>query len=324
MSGRRFLRFLARRLLHAVPLLAGIVTLTFVLIRLAPGDPVYMMAGEGGDEAYYAEMRARYGLDRPLLEQYLVYARSVAAGDFGFSYGYQQPVFAVVRERLPPTLLLTGSALVAATLLGLLAGLLSALYAHSRLDGALRIVTSCLYSAPVFWTGQLLLLAFAIWLPVFPVGGMTSLRMESAATPSAGDVLWHLVLPCTALTFGFLALTARVTRAGLLVERRRDYVRAAQARGLSCRGAVVRHALPNAALPVVTLVGHQTGALLTGAALVEALFAWPGVGRLLLDASLQRDYPLVIAVLLTASFMVVAANVITDAAYGALDPRIEL
>jgi peptide/nickel transport system permease protein len=324
MSGRRFLRFLVRRLLQAVPLLAGIVTLTFVLIRLAPGDPVYMMAGEGGDEAYYAEMRARYGLDRPLFEQYLVYGRSVLGGDFGFSYGYQQPVFAVVRERLPATLLLTGSALLAATLLGLLAGLLSALHAHSRLDAALRIVTSSLYSAPVFWTGQLLLLAFAIWLPIFPVAGMSSLRLEQAAAPPAGDVLWHLVLPCTALTFGFLALTARVTRAGLLTERRRDYVRAAQARGLSWRGAVVRHALPNAALPVVTLAGHQTGALLTGAALVEAVFAWPGVGRLLLDASMQRDYPLIIAVLLTASFLVVAANIVTDAAYGALDPRIEL
>jgi peptide/nickel transport system permease protein len=322
MRGGRFLRFLVRRLLHAMPLLAGIITLTFVLIRVAPGDPVYMMAGEGGDQAYYAEMRARYGLDRPLIEQYLVYARSVLSGDFGFSYGYQQPVFGVVLDRLPATLLLTGSALVAATLLGLLAGVMTALSA--RLDAPLRILTSCLYSAPVFWTGQLLLLAFAVALPLFPVGGMRSIRPDPAMAASVLDVLRHLVLPCATLTFGFLAVTARLTRASLLVERRREYVRAAQGRGLSWQATMVRHALPNAALPVVTLVGHQAGTLLTGAALVEALFAWPGMGRLLLDASLQRDYPLIIAVLLTVSFVVLAANVVTDALYGALDPRIEL
>ena len=314
-------RFAVRRVTQAVPVVAGIVTLTFFLIHLAPGDPVYMMAGEGGDAAYYAEMRSRYGLDRPLGEQYVRYLGAVLQGDFGHSYAYQRPVVEVVLERLPATLLLSATALILATGAGLVLGVVAALAPASRLDLWLRVGTSVVFAAPVFWTGQVLLLLFAVVVPVFPVGGLTSLR-DSSRT-GLGDMLWHLALPAVCLSFGFLAALSRVVRGSMSVETRREYVRAARARGDSRLRAVVGHAFPNALLPAITLIGHQAGYLLTGAGLVEVVFGWPGIGRLLLDASSERDYPLVIALLLAVSLLVVAANVVTDTLYVAADPRLE-
>ena len=267
-------------------------------------------------------MRARYGLDRPIAEQYVHYIRSVSTGDFGFSYAYQQPVFAIIRDRLPATLLLSGSAFVLASIVGVLLGIAGAAAPDSWPDVAIRVITSILYSAPVFWIGQLLLLAFAVALPIFPVGGMRSLR-ESTTAAGAGDLLWHLVLPAVSLTLSFLALTARVTRATVSAERRREYMRAARARGRSPAAALIRHAVPNALLPVITVTGYHMGMLVTGAGLTETVFGWPGLGQLLLDASNGRDYPLIIAILLTTSFVVVGANVVTDVLYSALDPRVE-
>jgi peptide/nickel transport system permease protein len=321
MTPGRLARFTLQRAVQAVPVVAGIVTLTFVLIHLAPGDPVYMMAGEGGDAEYYAEMRTRYGLGRPLPMQYASYVRAVVGGDFGYSYAYQRPVVDVIVDRAPATLLLSGAALAIAVVVGLGLGIVAAVAPASRVDIVMRVCTSTVFAAPVFWIGQLLLLAFAVMIPVFPVGGMTSLRTE-AAWP-VGDVLWHLVLPAVCLSTGFLAVLARVVRSSVLVEVRREYVRAAGARGDSRTRAVLVHAFPNALLPAVTLIGHQMGSLLTGAGLAEVVFGWPGIGRLLLDASAERDYPLVIAVLLAVSLVVVIANVVTDAAYVAVDPRLD-
>ncbi len=321
MTAGQLARFTVQRAVHALPVMAGIVTLTFVLIHLAPGDPVYMMAGEGGDAEYYAEMRARYGLDRSLPAQYLTYVRAVLQGDFGYSYAYQQPVLDVLLDRAPATLLLSGAALGLAVVVGLALGMIAAVAPRSWADLVMRLATSTVFAAPVFWIGQLLLLAFAVMIPIFPVGGMTSLRGEAAGP--IGDVLWHLVLPAVCLSTGFLAVLARVVRSSVLVEVRREYVRAAQARGDSRTQAVMAHAFPNALLPAITLVGHQMGYLLTGAGLAEVVFGWPGIGRLLLDASAQRDYPLVVAVLLAVSFVVVAANVVTDAVYVAVDPRLD-
>lgn len=320
MTSRPFATFLIGRLLQAVPVAAGILTLTFVLIHLAPGDPVYMMAGEGGDEAYYAAMRARYGLDQPLATQYVRYLGAAIGGDFGFSYEYQQPVLAVILDRAPATLLLSGTALLLAVAAGLGLGVITALTPGSWTDVGLRMATSAVFAAPVFWTGQLLLLAFAVAVPIFPVGGLSSLRGE-AGSPWR-DLLWHLTLPAICLSLGFLATLARVVRSSVLVEATRDYVRAARARGDSAVRAALAHALPNALIPAITLVGHQSGNLLTGAGLAEVVFGWPGMGRLLLDASAQRDYPLVIAVLLAVSFVVVTANLVTDMVYVLVDPRI--
>lgn len=321
MTTSRVVHVALRRLVHVVPVVAGIVTVTFALIHLAPGDPIYMLAGEGGDVEYYAAMRARYGLDQPLPGQYLRYVRLVLQGDFGHSYGYQQPVFDVILARLPATILLSATALAMAVIAGLGLGVVAGIAPGSWADVGGRVASSILVAAPVFWTGQLLLLAFAVAVPLFPVGGLTSLRGE-AAGPVA-DVVWHLVLPALCLSVGFLAVLGRVVRSSVLAEVRREYVRAARARGHSRVRAILGHALPNALLPAIPLVGHQAGSLLTGAALVEVVFGWPGIGRLLLDASAQRDYPLVVAVLLAVSFVVVAANAAADAAYVIADPRIE-
>jgi peptide/nickel transport system permease protein len=321
MTRARLGRFALRRAAQAVPVVAGIVTLTFFLIHLAPGDPVYMMAGEGGDAGYYADMRGRYGLDRPLAEQYVRYLAAVVRGDLGHSYAYQRPVLDVVLERLPATLLLSTTALALAVAAGLVLGVTASIAPASRADLWLRVTTSAIFAAPVFWTGQLLILLFAVVLPIFPVGGLTSLR--DGAGGGFRDVVWHLALPALCLSFGFLAALSRVVRASMSVETRREYLRSARARGDSRLRAVLAHALPNALLPAITLIGHQAGSLLTGAGLAEVVFGWPGIGRLLLDASSQRDYPLVIAVLLAVSLLVVAANVVTDTLYVAADPRLD-
>lgn len=321
MTATRLSWFALRRAAQAIPVVGGIVTLTFFLIHLAPGDPVYMMAGEGGDAGYYAEMRSRYGLDRPLAEQYGHYLGAVVQGDLGHSYAYQRPVLDVIVERLPATVLLSGAALAIAVCAGLAFGLVAAVAPASRADLWLRVLTSAIVAAPVFWIGQLLLLLLAVLVPIFPVGGLTSLRETSTA--DLGDVLWHLVLPAVCLSFGFMAALARVLRSSLSMETRREYVRAARARGHSGARAILAHAFPNALLPAITLIGHQVGYLLTGAGLAEVVFGWPGIGRLLLDASSQRDYPLVVGVLLTVSLLVVAANVLTDTLYVAADPRLE-
>lgn len=316
----RLVRVLCRRGVQAVPVVLGILTLTFVLVHTAPGDPVVFMAGEGGTTDYYAAMRARYGLDRSLPEQYLSYLSAAIRGDLGYSFEYQQAVVEVIAGRLGATLLLTGTALALAVAGGLGAGLVAALAPGSSIDAALRLGTSLLAASPVFWTGQLLLLAFAVAVPIFPVGGASSLRGDAAAPWL--DTVWHLALPAACLSLGFLALLARVVRASVLVELRREYVRSARARGTTRRVVAVRHALANALVPAVTLIGHQAGSLLTGAGLVEVVFGWPGLGRLLIDATGQRDYPLVIAMLITVSLVVVAANLVTDVLYAAADPRI--
>jgi peptide/nickel transport system permease protein len=170
---------------------------------------VYLMAGDGGDAAYYTTMRAHYGLDRSMPEQYLRYVRAVASGDFGFSYGYQQPVFAVIRDRVPATLALSLPAFAIAAVLGLVVGLAGAAAPRSRLDVWLRLLASALYSAPVFWVGQILLLLFAVLIPIFTVGGMRSLRESTSGGVGTVDLLWHLVLPCASLTAGFLATSSR-------------------------------------------------------------------------------------------------------------------
>lgn len=321
MTAGRLARFALRRALQAVPVVVGVVTLAFVLIHLAPGDPVYMMAGEGGDAEYYADMRTRYGLDRPLPAQFTQYLWSVAHGDFGYSYGYQEPVMTVVVDRLPVTLLLSGSALALAVVAGFGVGLVAALAPRSKADLVLRVITSVVFAAPVFWIGQLLLIGFAVTLPLFPVGGLSSLRGDGPGP--VVDLLWHMALPAACLSTGMLALLGRVLRAGVLEEISREYVRAAIARGGSRTRAVLTHALPNALLPAVTVIGHHAGHLLTGAVLTEVVFGWPGIGRLLIDASTQRDYPLVIAVLFAVSIVVILANLITDVTYVVIDPRIE-
>ena len=314
--------YVLQRLAQAVPVLLGLLVFNFVLIHSAPGDPIYLLAGQSGDAAYYAEMRARFGLDRPLPEQLGRYVLNVVRGDFGYSFAYRQPVFQVILSRVPATLLLSLSGLVVATLLGLWLGTLAARHVSTPLDHLISAGTLVGYSMPAFWLGQVLLIVFAGGLGWFPVQGMTTARANYGGLRYGLDVLWHLVLPAMTLGLLQLALVTRLTRTGLLEVLGEDYVRTARAKGLAPNTVLYRHALRNALLPVVTVVGGHVGTLLAGAVLTEIIFAWPGLGRLLYDATLSRDYPLLMAVFLVVSASVVLMNLITDLAYTALDPRV--
>ena len=325
MTSRQALgRWLVHRAILSAGVVAGITILTFVLIHLAPGDPVYLLGGDGGSPAYYDEMRARYGTDRPILEQLARYVLAVATLDFGYSFMFQAPVVGVLTSHAPASLLLGTAALVLGTIVGLLAGGLCAITRSRALDGVVRWVASMLYAAPVFWTGQVLILLLAVGAGVFPAGGMTTARESITGLARSGDVLWHLALPAVTLSLPLAAVIARVTRAAMLEVMLEPFVLATSARGITRLRIVIRHVGPNAMVPVATLIGQHVGNIAAGAALVEALFGWPGLGYLVLHASLHRDYPLVTAAFIGISASVVFFNALTDAVCAWLDPRIRL
>lgn len=316
--------YILRRLLQAVPLVLGILVLTFLLIHLAPGDPIYTLAGQSGDAAYYAFMRAKFGLDRPLPEQLGIYIVSVLHGDFGYSYTHSQPVFAVIADRIPATLLLMIPALVLSSVAGVWLGLQAAAHRDRAADHAIVAGTLVGAAVPTFWLGQTLVILFAANLGIFPVQGMSTARGSPPGVAGVLDVLDHLVLPVVTLATVQLTLLTRLARSSLREALAEDYVRTARAKGLDSIQVLVRHALPNALLPVVTVIGTQFGTLLTGAVLTEIIFAWPGLGRLLYDATLSRDYPLLMGIFLMASVSVILANLVVDVLYGWLDPRVRL
>ena len=314
-------RYLLRRLAQVVPAVAGIVVVAFVVIHAAPGDPVVALAGQHGDAAYHAFIRAKFGLDRPLPEQLLVYAANVARGDLGLSYVHGRPVVAIVLERLPATLLLMASALAASSLAGIVLGVAAAHRADRPTALAVRIAALVGYAAPSFWLAQIAALTLALGTGLFPVQGMTDARHAWTGWRYAADVLHHLALPTLVLAANELALTTRLVRSGVIEALATDYIRTARAKGLP-EPAVIRHALGNALLPVVTVIGGRIGMLFTGAVLVETVFAWPGLGQLLLSSIQTRDMPVLLALFLLVSLAVILTNVMTDLAYAWLDPRI--
>lgn len=315
-------RYLARRLLQVPPAAFAILVVAFLLIHLAPGDPILALAGESGDAAYYAEMRAKFGLDRSLIEQLAVFVGNLVRFDLGDSYVLGRPAAVVIAERIPATLLLTGLALVLSSVVGIGVGLVAAARVHRRTDVAINLVTLALHATPSFWLAQLAILTLGLWAGILPVGGMTTARSSATGVAALLDVAHHLILPVAVLAATEVAAIARLTRAGLLDELSQDYIRTARAKGLSERRVLVRHALRRALLPVVTVIGGRVGHLLAGAVLVEAVFGWPGVGRLLLSAVQARDTPIVLGVFLVIATTVIVTNVVTDLVYARLDPRI--
>lgn len=315
-------RYLLRRLLQVPPVVVGLLVLNFTLIHLAPGDPLYFLVGEGGDEGYYAAMRARLGLDRPLPEQLVRYLLGTLSGDLGRSLRYNEPVLGLILGRVPATLLLTGTALLASTLVGVWAGAMVAVRPGGRLDRLTDGLSVLLAALPGFWLGQLLLILLAGRLGLFPVQGMVSPRLAAGGWALLVDVAHHLVLPAGTLALLQLALTFRLTRQSVREVLAEDFVRTARAKGLPPRLVLYRHALRSSLLPVVTVVGGHVGTLLAGAAVVEVVFAWPGLGRLLYEAVLTRDYPVVMGIFLVVSVVTVLANLLTDLAYACLDPRV--
>jgi peptide/nickel transport system permease protein len=301
-------RYIARRLLLTIPVLLGVATLVFSLIHLVPGDPVRSMLGEGVSEQDVADVRARLGLDRPLYVQYGAFLTGLATGNLGTSLRTNQPVAAAILERMPATFELALAAMTVAILIAIPLGVLAAVRAGTFTDLSATTLALVGLSIPNFWLGPLMAIAFSVELGWLPVSG----RGTAA----------HLVLPAITLGAPLAAVLARTTRSSVIEELREPYVLAARARGASRLRAVVRHALRNGLIPIVTVLGLQFGAVLTGAVITETIFAWPGVGRLLIQSISFRDYPLVQGCILLIAVTYVTMNVLTDVVYGLLDPRI--
>lgn len=319
----RFVVALLAWLPRAFLMLAAIGLLNFALIRMAPGDPAAVLAGESGasDEQFIAAIRRDYGLDRPLHEQVFTYLRRLAVLDLGMSYRTQRPVVNVIFERVPATLLLTVPALLLAIIVGTSLGTMAATRAGTWKDTLITSMAMLFYATPVFWVGLLLILLLSVSLEILPPFGMTSFIRKSGL-PGIVDVLQHLIMPVLSLALFYMAVYVRVARAATIEVLGRGFVRTAYAKGLSPPQTLRRHVLRNAVLPSVTLAGLQVGQLMGGAVIIESVFAWPGIGRLAFDALMQRDYNVILGVFFVSSAMVVVANLLTDIVLRLIDPRI--
>jgi len=315
-------RLLLRRLALAVPLVVAVVTFTFFLIRLAPGDPAAILAGDAPTPEFLAQIRAEYGFDQPIWAQFLAFLGKAITGDFGVSLYTKQPVFTVILERFPATVLMTGTAMIVASIIGVLVGVASANRAGSPADAAISAASLLGYSLPGFWVGQLLVLVFAVGLDWFPATGMEAARASYTGWRHVEDVAWHMVLPVTTLALFLLTLIARFTRAAMIEALDQDYVLVAEAKGAS-RGRILwHHAFRNACVTTVTVIGLEFGAVLAGAVVVEIVFGWPGLGRLFYDAIYRRDFPLLTGAFMFSSMIVILVNMVSDVACALLDPRI--
>ncbi len=301
---------LISRLASAAVVIFGVLVLVFLLIHLVPGDPVEVMLGESARAADRAALRQSLGLDQPLLTQFITYLGNIAQFDLGASLHSKRPILDILLERLPATLELALAALLVAVLVAFPLGVMAAVKKDSVWDHSAMAVSLLGVSIPNFLMGPILILVFAVWLGWFPVNGR--------------DGLASLVLPAITLGTAMAAILSRMVRATLLEVLGEDYIRTARAKGLGPRAVIWRHALRNALLPVITLLGLQLGALLAGAVITEAVFSWPGIGQLVIEAIQRRDYPVVQACVLLISVMYVLVNALTDMAYGWFDPRIRM
>ena len=319
------LRFLGRRLAQAAVVVAFVATISFALIHLAPGDPFSaVMDNPNVSETVRLTLRAQYGFDRPLPEQFARYVGRLAHGDLGWSFSHDRTVLEVLGSALPNTLLLMGVALVGSFALGILIALVQVARRGTATDHILSGVTLLLLSMPDFWLAILALLAFTYWLPVFPVGGAVDPVMHEYMGFGARvlDRLRHLILPAATLTVLAAGAVARYQRSALLDVLPADYIRTARLKGLTEREILRRHALRNALLPIITLIGLSFPALLTGAFFIEKIFAWPGMGLAVVNAIGTRDYPLVVGGVIIGSIMVTLGSLLADLLYAWADPRV--
>jgi len=304
------LRYFLHRVLLAVPVLLGVATLVFSLIHLVPGDPAQAMLGDGAAPKDIAELRTSLGLDQPLLSQYVTFLRHAITGDLGKSFRTGQPVTTMIVERIPATAELAMAAMLVAIVIAIPLGVVAAVWRGTAIDYSAMTFALAGVSIPNFWLGPLLAIVFSVELGWLPVSGRGTLA--------------HLVLPAISLGLALAAILARMTRASLLEELGELYVRAARARGVSSASAITAHALRNSMVPLLTIIALQFGAVLTGAVITETIFAWPGIGRLLIQSIGFRDYPMVQGCILLIAVTYVTVNLITDLMYGVLDPRIRL
>lgn len=320
----KIFKFILARLSKAIVVLFAILILNFCLIHAAPGDPAAIMAGEAGaaDEIFLAQLKEQFGLDQPFHIQLWKYISDVMQFNLGFSYRQQMPVIDLISERLPATLLLTGSAFVISLLLGITAGVFSAANVGKWKDTLISIAALLFYATPLFWVAIMAVLLFSVTLDWLPGFGYETIGSGYTGFRRLLDIAQHLILPSVTLGLFFTAIYARMTRASMLEVSQMDYVKTARAKGLSNSKIQKRHILRNALLPIITLAGLQAGQLVGGAVLIETVFAWPGIGRLMFDALTQRDYNVLLGVFFISAAMVILFNLITDILYLIIDPRI--
>jgi peptide/nickel transport system permease protein len=317
-------RIVARRLAQIIPLVLGVIVLNFTLIQMAPGSLFDVMTAEQQvtNPEMLEKLRHLYGVDQPAYIQLFKYIWSVVTLDFGFSYRQNAPVLDVILQQLPATVILMLAAIAIALLVGVTAGVLASVKVNTIWDNLISLGAVFFFAAPSFWLGIMMTVLFAVKLGWLPVGGMRSIGVEQNAIEATFDVMQHLLLPATALGLFYAATYARVMRAAMLEIFRLDFVRTACAKGLSRTRVTIAHVLRNALLPVVTLLGLQLGTVLGGSVVIEAVFSWPGIGSLLFDSVMSRNYPMVLGVLVLGSVVVAIANASVDLIYMRLDPRI--
>lgn len=309
-------------MVQIVPVMVFIAVINFLLIHSAPGDPASALAGEGASQEFIEALRVDYGLDQPLISQLWTYLTTVATGDLGYSFGYRQKVVDIILEKLPATLLLVFASQIPAIVLGTLLGAYSARHYPSKIDSAITGVSLSLYAVPIFWSGLLLILVFAVWLRWLPASGMFSLLAPSEGIGRWLDIARHMALPSLALFLYSLPQYVRLTRASVIEIMREDFITTARAIGYDENVVFFRHALRNALLPAVTVAGLSLSFVFAGALLTETVFGWPGMGRLMYEGVLKRDYPLLMGVFMVTSFIVLIVGIITDLLYAKLDPRV--
>jgi peptide/nickel transport system permease protein len=326
MGSSRLGRYVLRRLLQAIPVILGVVILNFLLLQLAPGDAATVLAGEaGGAPPEYVEaLRQRFGLDKPLLVQLALYVKNILVLDLGYSFRNQSPVLPLILARLSATLLLMVTTLVLSLGLGVLLGLLAAVWVRTWKDHLISVAAILAYAMPLFWVGLMLILLFAIKLDWLPTSGMEDAAAFYEGPERVIDIARHLILPAITLSLFYMALYARLMRATMLEQRGLDYVTTARAKGLGERQITLRHVVRNALMPVVTVAGVQVGGLLGGSVVVEAVFAWPGLGQLAFQSLFARDLNLLLGIFFISSCLVVLVNIIVDVVYVLLDPRVRV
>ena len=300
--------FLRRRILGLIPVLWGVITIVFLIIHLVPGDPAKMMLGDTALPSDVEALRESLGLNKPLINQYVGFFAGLFRGNLGKSFNTGQPVLKALIERFPNTLILAIASLFVAVVIGILGGIVTAAKRNTIIDSAGLMFSLIGVSMPAFLLGPILILVFSVKLGIFPVSGSGSLK--------------HLVLPSLSLGFALSAIVLRMTRASMLEVLSKDYIRTARAVGISEKKILMKHALRNAIIPVVTIIGLQFGALLGGVIIVEIIFSWPGIGQLLIPAIMRRDYPLVQGCILFISVVYIFVNFIVDIIYAYIDPRI--
>lgn len=317
-------RYIAGKILVAIPTFFGIIIIAFALIHMAPGDPLVLLLGES--TVITPELRdattKEYGLDKPLYEQFALYVIKMLQGDLGFSYSYNRSVISVLFDKFPASLLLGGAATAISSALGVVLGVIASRRPYSIEDNVLSTASLIGYAIPPFWLAMLLLYIFSLSLNLFPVSGMTTIGAELSGLDYIFDVIHHLTLPALSVALFQLALVFRITRASILEVLREDFVITATAKGLTERRILYGHILRNALLPVVTIISANMRYIVAGVLLVEVVFSWPGLGRLLYDSILGRDYPLMMGSFAFTSISVIAVFLITDVVYGMIDPRI--